>query len=726
MARKVHEFPRRPMTILSAVILSTLVVSTAAGAGAEAITPAAPQIVSPIDENNVVILAGNTRPEASPQYDRGRVADRRPLQHLQLLLNRPDAQEKSLDLLIDSQTDRQSPNYHKWLTASEFGERFGVAEQDIARIRAWLSSHGFKVEGVLPSRMVIEFSGTAGDVREAFHTEIHDLEVNGVHHIANMSDPRIPAALAPAIAGLVSLNDFRPHPLYQQRKPYTQGTDSCLPYNSQGGEGPCYAVVPADLATIYNFNAAFSAGITGLNQTVVVIEDTDVYNTADWTTFRTTFGLSNYTAGTFTEVQPQGGLTCTDPGVNATSEREAIIDAEYGSAAAPDAAIVMASCADTTTVSGDLIALENLLGNTPLPQTVSNSHGECEAEDGAAQNKAYRNTYQQAAAEGVSIFASAGDSASADCDDHEPNATHGINANGHASTPYNVAVGGTDFGDAYANETGTYWSSTDSQYYGSALSYIPEIPWDDSCASHLIAEYYSGSRIGYGATGFCNSGQYASDFISTSGGGGAPSGCATGKARVDGVVSGTCKGWPKPNWQSGLIGIQNDNVRDLPDVSMFAASGSWSHFYEVCDSDGGYCTGAPSNWWGGGGTSFAAPIWAGIQALIDQKTGSSQGNPDPTLYALAAWEYGANGQRRCVSTKGNAVSPACVFYDVTEGDKDVNCTGVFDCYQPSGAYGVLSTDHYKYKVAYGATKGWDFATGLGTVNVYNLINAWPQ
>ncbi len=63
---------------------------------------------------------------------------------------------------------------------------------------------------VYPSGMLIDFSGTAGQVQAAFRTEIHRLSVNGQDHIANMSDPQIPDALAPVIAGIVSLHDFRP------------------------------------------------------------------------------------------------------------------------------------------------------------------------------------------------------------------------------------------------------------------------------------------------------------------------------------------------------------------------------------------------------------------------------------------------------------------------------------------------------------------------------------
>ena len=279
--------------------------------------------------------------------------------------------------------------------------RFGVAKQDRDTIKNWLQSHGLKINVDYTNDLLIDFSGTAGQVREAFHTEIHNLNVKGVKHIANMSDPQIPAALAPAVAGVVSLHDFRPHPMYRPRADYTVSENGAT----------YYLVVPGDLATIYNLNPLFSAGISGQGQTIVVIEDTDVYTTADWTSFRSVFGLSSYTDGSFTQIHPappSGTNNCSDPGANG-DEREAIIDAEYASAAAPSAAIVLASCTNTGTFGG-LIALQNLLNESSTPPAlVSMSYGECEAGNGASSNAAFNSTYQQAVTEGVSVFVSSGD-----------------------------------------------------------------------------------------------------------------------------------------------------------------------------------------------------------------------------------------------------------------------------------------------------------------------------
>jgi uncharacterized repeat protein (TIGR01451 family) len=635
---------------------------------------------------------------------------------LQLLLKRPADREAALQRYIAQLHDRSSTNFHRWLTPADLAQRFAMSEQDLSLVTGWLQKRGFTVNTVYPNHMLIDFSGTAGTVRTAFHTEIHALVVHGVKHIANMSDPQVPAALAPAVAGIVSLHDFKPHAMNRKRAAYTVGNGS-------------YLVAPADLATIYNFNPLFNAGTTGKGQTVVVIEDTDVYKMADWTTFRQTFGLSNYTSGSFSTVHPappSGTNNCLDPGVaGGDLSLEAILDAEWSSAAAPNAAIELASCADSTTTFGGLIAMLNLLNESSAPPAImSISYGECEAENGAAANAAFTSTYQQAVTEGVSVFVAAGDDGAASCDADAAYGTHGIGVSAYASTAYNVAVGGTDFGDAYAGSSSSYWSSSNSATYGSALSYVPEIPWNDSCASALIvsAEGYAAS---YGSGGFCNSTTGLNDFLTTAAGSGGPSGCASGVSQA-GVVAGTCAGNPRPSWQAGVPGIPANGVRDLPDVSLFAADGVWGHYYVVCWSDtaqgGAACTGAPSTWAGGGGTSFAAPIMAGLQALVNQSTGARQGNPNPVYYPLAAGQ--AASGLSCNSSSGNAAAPGCVFYDVTLGDNDVPCTGTSDCYVPSATFGALSTSDSSFTRAYGAASGWDFTTGLGSVNAANLVKYW--
>jgi subtilase family serine protease len=696
-----------------------------------------PLIRERIDEQKLVTLSGNTRPEAIAANDRGIVADDFPLNHMQLQLKRSPERESALVQYINQLSDSTSPNYHKWLTPEQFAESYGVAKEDVTAVTDWLKLHGFTVHGVQPTGLTIDYSGTAGLVRSTFHTEIHNLEVGGVKHFANVSDPQIPSTLEPVVAGIVSLHDFHPKPLLVPRGQYT--------YLS----GSFHALVPGDIATIYNFNPAFAAGYTGRNQTIMVVEDTYLYSTGDWTVFRKTFGLARpYPYGTLTQVSPTGAATCTNPGFQGSpsdpgygDDGEAIIDVEWATAAAPNAAIVLAACKDTGATFGGLIALQNVLNGPAagLPSVVSISYGESESSNGATANLAYSTAYQQAVALGVSIFVSSGDEGAASSDNGNVS-THGITVSGFTSTPYNVSVGGTDFGyTADSVPASTYWNSTNTSTYNSALSYIQEIPWNDSCAGGLIASF-----LGSDPLTLCNSTSVTSPsgslngLLNAIGGSGGPSGCATGTPASSGKVGGTCMGYPKPSYQSGLFGNPSDGVRDIPDVSLFASNGFWDAYYVTCWSNpdtgagGGFtCTGPPSSWAGFGGTSVSSPIMAGIQALINQKTGSRWGNPNTTYYSLANAEFGATGSGTgaCNSNTVSKTSNTCIFYDITQGDNDVVCkakaTVFTNCYQSSTKYGVLSTSNTVDQPAYPTSAGWDFAAGIGSVNVFNLVMNWP-
>ncbi len=697
--------------VLLALIAMTVTFSYAA---------TAPRIKQQIDESKMVKLAGNTRPEANTLNDRGPVSDVMDIDHMLLLLQRSPQKEKQLEKLIDSLNDRKSPNFHKWLTPEEFGEKFGVAQQDIETVTNWLESHGFRINQVYANRMVIDISGTAGQMREAFGTEIHQLNVNGEQHIANISDPQIPVALAPVVKGFFSLNDFKPHPMYRVAPPDYTFAGCAATADHPTLPGTCYEITPQDTATIYNLNPLYSAGYSGQGQTIAVVEDTDTYNgTGDWTTYRNTFGLTaSFPSGTYTTLHPGG---CADPGTNA-DDGEAALDVEVATAVAPSAAIENIACPSGTVTFGGLIALQNLINAAgPYPGVVSVSYGVCEAFNGNGGNQAFFNTYQQAASQGISVFGASGDEGPSSCSADFSVGTEydvaSLGVSGWTDTPYNVAVGGTDFEDVYnakysGNALSTYWNPSNTSGYGSAISYIPEMPWNDSCANLMISEVARSSFTTYGSTGTCNVSPWdttAGYLISGAGSGGA-SNCATGAGGTNqgeyGITGLECQGWPKPSWQSAY-GVPKDGVRDIPDVSLFASNGLWGHYEVVCWSDptqtsGGAasCSGAPSSWTGFGGTSVASPTMAGIQALVNQKTAEMWGNPNPIYYQIAQSEYGTQGGSflgsGCNSTTGSGAG--CVFNDVTEGDIDVACedngtTEEAHCYKPSGTRGVDSTDN---------------------------------
>jgi len=680
-------------------------------------------ITQAIDETNLVTLAGNTRPEAMVRgNDRGPVPDSFAMTYMELQLKRPLWLQHQFDQFLVEQTTKGSPNYHRWITQEELGTTYGLAQQDVDAITSWLQSKGFTVDQVLPSRMVIGFSGTAGQVREAFRTEIHFLEINGEQHYANIRDQQIPAALAPAVVGVVSMHDFRPHPMAVRRPDYTFAgcTTSTLPTDP----GTCYALVPGDIQTIYNVTPLLKLGLTGTGQVIAVVEDSDTYNNqGDVTTYRNTF-LSKY-SGTVSTVHP--GTGCTDPGaLNGTTgaESEANIDAEVAGITAPNATILVAACADTVTFGG-LIAVQNYSSYSTKPTIFSMSYGECETLNGNAANAAFASAFSSVNASGVSVFVSAGDTGASTC--AVKNSTTapasnvaGIGVTGFGETVYNVSVGGTDFEDTYQTKfataasglnastipIATYWNSSNVTLYGSAKSYIPEIPWNGSCASWLISNYLSSS-----VPAFCNTSTNGGDttYLNGQAGSGGPSGCATGGpssvgttgAYPTGLLSGnSCAGYAKPSWQSGIFGNPADGVRDIPDVSLFASNGWWGHDVVICFSDtanssgGTSCAGAPSTWSGFGGTSISTPLMAGIQAAINQKWGN-QGNPVSTYYAIAKTEFGSSpGNPACysvnqLSQSRRGIASNCAFYDITQGDNAVDCYDD-NCYYTSN-YGVLST-----------------------------------
>ena len=709
-------------------------------------TPARSLITGEINEAKLVTLAGNTRPEANARNDRGALADSYPLDHMMLALQHSPEREQALNEFIYQLHDKYSPNFHQWIDAVQFGERFGLDQQDIATISTWLKSHGFTVNAVYSNRMMIDFSGNVGQVSKAFHTQIHSLSVSGATRFANMSDPEIPEALVAAVRGVVGLNDFRPHQMKKAKKMglghvgFTFGPDcGFLTGLRDGANTNCEALMPQDLQTIYNINPLLNQGITGKGETIMVIEDEDPYSLGDWSTFRKVAGLARaYPYGTVSLVHP--GACADSPDKNDTTDDEVAIDMEWATAAAPNAAIQVGVCKSILT------AVQGVVNGTgPYPNTMSISYGESEASNGATNNAAYSAAYATGVTEGISIFVSSGDEGACSGNADGTDCTHGITVSGYTSTPNNISVGGTDFGDSYAGTESTYWTPGNTVDYGSAKSYIPEIPWNDSCADSLIINflnaYYSSSLTnGFGpsGTGICNTYPWntSAELLTTGSGSGGPSNCASGSPTTSGdpASGGTCVGWAKPSWQN-VLGNPGDGVRDIPDVSLMAANGLWNHFYLICMSNPnevseGYaapCSDPPQDWPGFGGTSVSSPIWAAIQALVDQYTRQNWGQANTVYYQIANSEYGASGNSSCNSGLGNAVGASCTFYDLTTGSIYLPCTyssssattgRLYNCYRPSATnatadYGVMSA----------APETFPGAGGPGPVTALNVTNS---
>lgn len=679
-----------------------------------------PRITRPIDESKLIALHGNTYPLAKPASDLGPARQDLQLDRMLLVLQRSPQQEASLQSLLDQQQDRASPNYHAWLTPDQFGQRFGISDQDIQTIASWLASHGFRVNRVGRGRGVIEFSGTAAQVLEAFHTEIHQYRVKAADHWANATDPQIPSALAPVVAGIVSLHNFPRRPLHRS---WTTGVDigtdghgwlstvsrsNPLLTIGQGcglSGGICAIVTPYDFATIYNvlplWNA--SSAIDGAGQTIAIVGQSDIY-ARDFSDFRAIYGLPPATLNIIYDGPNPGPLAFQG------DELESDLDVEWAGAVAKGATIDLVVSASTNSTAGVDLSAEYIVDNDIAP-ILSESYGACEPYLGAAGNQFHNQLWQQAAAEGISVFVAAGDSGSAACDQNSGIATNGLSVNGLSSTPYNVAVGGTDF-DYSNGAASNYWNTAnDPNTHASAKSYIPEMTWNDSCTN---AEFFPFTGAA-DAEGDCNdaNSKYFPYFDAPVAGSGGASNCTSSSNQSPVTCTG---GYAKPSWQSGT-GVPNDGKRDVPDVSLFAADGLNGSAYIVCETAiyGGCPAGQLSPpGIGVGGTSASTPALAGIMALINQKTQSRQGNANYVFYALAA-RPGAT----CASN-GNVAS-TCIFYDVANGTIAMPClSGSTSCVTKTAGdqVGVLP--------GYNATAGYDLTTGLGTVNVANLVNNWSS
>jgi len=668
------------------------------------------RITQPVDMENLVTLRGNTHPLARPEFDQGAAPDSLPTERILLILQRSPEQETALRKLLDEQQTKSSPNYHTWLTPERFGQQFGPADVDIQTITDWLTSQGFQVSHVAAGRTVIEFSGTAGQVRQAFHAEIHRYEVNGEEHWANASDPQIPAALAPVVAGFASLNNFPKKPLIRRLGTFSKSKATgvvrplfTIPLQS----GYFYALGPGDFATIYNVSPLWSAGIDGTGQTTAIVSDSNI-NVQDARDFRAMFGLPAN--------DPQIILNGPDPGVSGPGgdETEADLDVEWAGAVAKGATIDLVVSESTEVTAGiDLSALYIVDNN--LAPIMSVSYGACEFDLGNGGNTFHSTLWEQGAAQGITVLVGSGDSGSAGCDSSsfEIAAQYGLAVSGFASTPFDVAVGGTDFNDS--GSLPTYWSATNNSItQSSAKSYIPEMTWNDSCAN-------SGSLTG------CTTWIPAASVDLAAGGGG-PSNCATSTSTA------CTAGYPKPSWQTGT-GVPADGVRDTPDVSLFAGDGYNDSLYVFCETDANAMNGGSSSscdlnspyldFQGGGGTSIAVQAFGGIMALVNQKNGR-QGDANYILYPLAAETGASCGSNAAMAP--TASSSSCIFYDVQVGDNSVaclrdspNCSN-----QSAGGYGILVNPSNTAQPAWLTTAGYDLATGLGTVNAANLVNNWTS
>lgn len=659
---------------------------------------------------------------ARAEFDRGLVTPSLPMDRIVLILKRSPEQDAALEAFMARQLDPSSADFHHWLEPEQFGRLYGPSDQDIQSVTAWLQNHGFSVDNVSKGRTFIQFSGTAELVQQAFHTEIHQFMVKGEHHVANNVDPSIPEALSPVVAGIMSLHDFHSKPLHRDLGSFHRDvkTGKWVPendsvvtkpmFNVSESNGTFELVSPYDFAAIYNVLPLWNAHIDGTGQTIAIAGRSDISLT-DVNNFRAAFGLPVNT--------PTIIVNGTDPGVpSADDKSENTLDVEWSGAVAKGAKIKFVTTASTNASDGASVSAQYIIDNKTAP-VMSFSYGNCELAYGTAGNQASNMMWQQGAAEGITEFVSSGDQGAAACDGGQQApyaAGFGLAVSGTSTTPYDVAVGGTDLNWAN-NSSKTYWNaSNDSKNLSSALGYMPEVPWNGTCVSDSVDALLGATQAGLDEEQTCEAlldQNVALYLVNVTGGTGGKSACT---APTSNTAASCAGGYPKPSWQTGQ-GVPADGKRDVPDVSLFASSGALNTAYVICDSQTTPCTFSDPNdtlAQAVGGTSVASPAMAGIMALVNQQMKSPQGNANVAFYALAARD-----SRSSCDTNKVGQNNSCNFYDITTDNIAVPCApGSPDCtvHHSGDQVGVLN--------GIKSTAGYDLATGLGSINANNLVNNW--
>ncbi len=697
--------------------------------------------------------------------DLGRLAASTPAEHLVMVLKSSDEQKHELRRVLDTMHDRKASNYHQWMTPDEFGQHFGVHDDDIATLKSWLTSQGFTVEDVSKSKRVLHFSGTTGQLENAFNMEMHQYSVNGELHVSNDRELSVPKAISPVVAGVTTHNFFRKAHM---------GNVTRL---SQVKTAPNYTasstthyLSPGDFATIYNTAPLLAAGVNGSGSSIAIVGRSDIL-LSDVQTYRQMFNLPAN--------DPIFIHAGQDNGINPGDDGESDLDVEISGGIAPLAQVYFVIGTPTFLVDGITNSIEYIVENN-VADIVSISYGSCEAVEGTGGNEFNLQAFEQAAAQGMSVFVAAGDNGPAGCDDQGSQTYEvlGYATGAEASTPYSVSVGGTTlYGDVTSPTT--YWSSTNGTYFNSALTYIPESPWNESRVASYIPSGDTGTDLWSGSGGIsayylkpsfqfgpgvptsdpdltqtAYGGQWVNSVTITNAGSGyttAPAvtftggGCVYEPAATSTISGGSVTGITFTGYTSHYQGVGCTSAptitfaaptsgttatatatigamqtppplitgvphRYTPDLALNAASGHDATLFcseGVCEYSGSTLLDAGLV----GGTSVAAPSMAGIQALINQANGGRQGMPAYIYYSLAAAQNTAN----CNSSTPPLAGSNCAFQDVTYGDNRICASAGSACTATSGT-----------KIGFTAGTGYDLASGLGSVNAANLSSQWPS
>jgi len=710
------------------------------------------RITSPVVSSQLIRLSAGVPMRAQPQYDRGAVDPSLKLNYMTLLTVPSASQRKALDQLLAQQQNPRSPLYHKWLTPEQYADRFGLSPNDIQKLTAWLQSQGFSVRNVARGRNWIVFSGTAAQAENTFQTEIHNFDVDGNARFSNTAPASIPAALSGVVTGIRGLSNFPWKSYLQRRKP-----DYTLPVTG----GYALFLAPGDIETIYDIGPLYTAGVDGTGQTLAVIGETDVY-LDDLTNFRSGFGLSAISGCT---PNCNGVITACDAtnlkyvlvGTDTTGLPnsiqddliEADFDLEWTGATAPNAQIIYVNAPDPSG-NGVLDSAYYAIDNIVSP-VISMSYGTCELSEATygASNPGKEGSFasdetelKKANTEGITFVNSSGDSGAAGCDPNSTDlnntlATGGLAVNYPASSPEVTGVGGTATTISELSPPFTYWSTIgNGSNGGSALTYIPEAPWNDNaefgayCAANLTSNFCTDYEI----TNF-QTAQAAFGIGSTGGG---PSNCTTISA------GGECTGgFPQPAWQTVSI-LNQASARFVPDVSLLASPNFPSYIFctqlSELDDAGTGSSCAPGGADGienalflspfasvAGGTSASAQVFGSMVLLLNEylvkngvQSAPGLGNINPNLYQIAIANPAAFHQ---VTASDYAANP---------GSNEVYCSpgtpgvppGLPQCpaaVPPAteGLFGYLSANA-------DAATGYNLVTGLGSVDLNELATVWES
>ncbi|MGC2399042.1 MAG: S53 family peptidase [Acidobacteriaceae bacterium] len=604
------------------------------------------------------MLAHSRAPRVRSAEDLGTVAGEMRVPGVTLVFRRSATQEAELHQLLSNLQNPSSPIYHQWLSPPTFAARFGIADADIITTENWLSTHGLHVDNVASSRDRITFSGTAAQVESALGAELHHYRVDGAVHFAPASDLTLPAPLAGIVASVLHLSDFRPMPAWKV-------TTESTPDYTESDTGAHY-LLPPDIGVMYDFVPANVAtnhsSITGSTQVAVVGQS--YVNTAAAVS---TFGTYATSVGPYTSAVP---ILVPASGVEAISlgdEAESEIDLEYINSTGAGLGPFFVFVGDNQNYSVfDALAF---VITEDLAPVVSISYGICEPLLSTTELEQWNALFEQAAAQGQTVVASAGDSGSAGC--ARESTASGVTATEQqsaavsfpASSPYVTAVGGTQMGaGTFAVGDTQYWGPfAYSAYPESLLSYVPEEAWNEGSVGNGIL----------------------------AGGGGSSS------------------YFPRPAWQAGFPGVPAGTYRLLPDIALQSSVASPGFVFCTSDpslfSQEGQTASCSNGLLGSngkvttaGGTSFAAPIFAGMVALLNTALrANGQGNINAQLYNLASVP----------------ATYAGAFHDITSGT--ISCvTGAAECSAASQG-------------DYAAQAGYDQATGLGSIDFNQLLAAWP-